>query len=98
VKFWKSELKIPEGKSIVKYTMRTAWRTFPHWHSIVYRPTDATPVRTKKDMEKLISNYICPESKPHQHSLCSTSSANWNSMKVGATAEGKEATKAALLK
>ena len=40
LKFWKSELKMPEGientntKAVVKFTMRTAWQSFPHWHKI----------------------------------------------------------------
>ena len=59
-KFWKSELKIPipEGASFVQYTIRTAWKTFPHWHNIVYRAPKATPVKLKGEMMKLISKYL----------------------------------------
>eukprot|EP00956_Cyclotella_meneghiniana_P041915 scaffold244695_cov40-Cyclotella_meneghiniana.AAC.1 len=64
VKFWKSELKLPDGieksntKEVVKYTMRTAWQSFPYWHRIVHRKKDATPVMTKKLMDNLIGKYL----------------------------------------
>ena len=63
VKFWKSELKLPDGiekntKEVVKYTMRTAWQSFPYWHRIVHRQKDATPVTTKKLMDNLIGKYL----------------------------------------
>eukprot|EP00956_Cyclotella_meneghiniana_P034122 scaffold101627_cov70-Cyclotella_meneghiniana.AAC.2 len=57
VKFWKSELKLPNGidktntKEVVKYTMRTAWQSFPYWHRIVHRKKDAIPVH---DIEGLL--------------------------------------------
>jgi len=57
-KFWDKDLKIPNGKKQHKFIMKTAWKSFPYMHLVVYRQKDANPVRTKTEALNNIGLYL----------------------------------------
>merc|ERR1711966_213103 len=56
--FWEKELVVPSNERPRRFMMRTAWKSFPRMHQMVYREKDAQSVRTKTGAMRVIGSYL----------------------------------------
>ena len=66
-KLLEKELVVPSNKRPHRFIMRTAWKSFPRMHQMVYREKDARPVRTKTEAMTVIGSYTVRQKILKEH-------------------------------